>query len=251
MLDKDFDKFFKSSFEDFETEPAADSWAKISEKINRKRKKKAFPVFWAAAASTIIVFGIAIGLFTKPTRTIKLHPDGKDEVLAELAEEQKETARPVKNIATFNKTVEVPVLNIAKAEKLNESNVSVENIVMDEPALVNEPHHLEYAATYDAKPIRPKLVTEQLLEQEEITDLKKQGAVTLGENKEIFLADASTENSAISKRLKISSVGDLVNFVVGKVDKREEKIIRISKTNESDNEIIGINLGLIKFTKRD
>jgi hypothetical protein len=38
---------------------------------------------------------------------------------------------------------------------------------------------------------------------------------------------------------------------VAKVDKREEKIIKMSKTQESDNEITGINLGLFKFRKQD
>jgi hypothetical protein len=46
-------------------------------------------------------------------------------------------------------------------------------------------------------------------------------------------------------------VGDLVNFVIAKVDKREEKIIKVSKTDEGDNEITGINLGLFKFSKSE
>jgi hypothetical protein len=39
--------------------------------------------------------------------------------------------------------------------------------------------------------------------------------------------------------------------VVAKVDKREEKIIKVSKTSESDIEITGINLGLIKYLKSE
>jgi pectate lyase len=53
------------------------------------------------------------------------------------------------------------------------------------------------------------------------------------------------------RKVKIKSVGDLVNFVVAKVDKREEKIIKVSKTDEGDNQITGINLGLFKFRKAE
>lgn len=251
MLDKDFDQFFKSSFEDYETVPAADSWAKISEKINPKPKKKSFPVFWMAAASIIIVFGIGISLFNKPTALIKLHPDAGNEMLAGLAEDQKEIVKPIKTKEPITKTIETPVLKIAKTEKLAEKSTEIKETVREESAVTNEPLTVEYPLANNVKSIRPKSVTEQLLEQEKVTALKKQDAITINENKDIFIADASTAKDYPSKKLKISSVGDLVNFVVAKVDKREEKIIRISKTDESDNEIIGINLGLIKFTKRD
>ena len=74
MLDKDFDQIFKSSFEDFEVQPAANSWDKITDKLDKKPKKKSFGVFWMAAASVVVVLGIGIGLFTKPTEVIKVIP---------------------------------------------------------------------------------------------------------------------------------------------------------------------------------
>ena len=52
---------------------------------------------------------------------------------------------------------------------------------------------------------------------------------------------AKTEEIKVNK---IKSVKDMVNFLVSKVDKRKNKIVYMSKTEESDIEITAINLGI-------
>ncbi len=251
MLDKDFDAHFKSSFEGYEIAPATDSWTKISEKINPKPKRKGFPVFWMAAASVIIVLGIGIGLYTKPTEVIKLHPDGDSEMMANLAQEQKAPIKVVEAPETIAKPSKKPALRTVANKPLTKESVAVEKVLVDETTLINEPVEMELASVKNAKSVRPKLVTEHLLEQEEISNLKKVDAVTLTKTNDSVTENTVFASAFSTKKLKISSVGDLVNFVVAKVDKRDDKLIKISKTDESDNEIIGINLGLIKFNKRD
>lgn len=247
MLDKDFDAFFKSSFEDYEVAPAADSWTKISEQINPKSKKKSFPVFWMAAASIIILFGIGIGFYTQPTNVIKLHPDEGNEVLANLALKQDDF--------TTEKELPKPEIKYTKkAIERTKSTVMLQKVIekaeeKTEEVSSNEALNSELTSVQNVKPIRPKLVTEQLIAQEEIKDLKKADATLLSDNSSSYKNTVMA--SATPRKMRISSVGDLVNFVVAKVDKRDDKIIKLSKTEESDNEITGINLGLIKFTKQD
>lgn len=249
MLDKDFDALFKSSFEDYEVAPAAESWTKISDKINVKPKQKKFRIFWMAAASIIIVMGIGIGLYTKPTAVIKLHPDGETEMMANLAQEQKpnSTAHEVQNIV--RQSTKKQKVKFTKVDKVKDETVA-QNIVVEESTTVDEPIVTELTAVRTIKTVRPKLVTEQLLAQEEIGKFKKRIPVMLAKEDPV-IANTATFRTSPTKRLRILSVGDLVNFVVAKVDKRDEKIIKMAKTDESDNEITGINLGLIKFSKRD
>ena len=246
MLDKDFDAFFKSSFEDLEIAPATDSWEKISKKTQDKPRKKNFPVFWMAAASVLIVLGVGISLYTKPIEVIKLHPDGEKEMMANLVQEQNSVVEqtPEKNEPTeisFKKAVK-PI-----TQKL-ETPIEKNPIETDTTTDIAQIATLEPA---DVKPIRAKLATEQLLEAEEMAKLKKSLPVSLAENTDQVMANASAFEEISTKKLRIPSVGELVNFVVAKVDKRDEKIIKVSKTNESDNEITGINLGLFKFRKQD
>jgi hypothetical protein len=92
--------------------------------------------------------------------------------------------------------------------------------------------------------------------QAEISEINEQKVISNSDSK-LVVANAflnkeeSIEEKVVGKRIKFSSVGDLVNLVVAQVDKRENKIIKISKTEESENEITGINLGLFKFSKAE
>jgi hypothetical protein len=251
MLDKDFDELFKSSFEDFEVTPT-DSWTKISKKINSNPIRKKFPLFWMAAASIVIVLGIGVSLYTKSTEVIKLHPDGEKEMMANLTQEQKtvsETA-PVVNEEIRNSS-QKPVKNIDKDIKTIKANKLATNTTVEPDNPANEPIETDLEVVKNVKPLRTKLVTERLLEQEEINKLKVSAATNLADNNKQSFAEIEPTTEFPARKTRISSMGDLVNFVVAKVDKREEKIIKMSKTQESDNEITGINLGLFKFRKQD
>ena len=73
MLDNDIDQLFKSSLEDFEVSPAANSWDKITDGLDQKPKTKKYPIFWMAAASVLLVATLGITLFNQETDVIKLH----------------------------------------------------------------------------------------------------------------------------------------------------------------------------------
>lgn len=251
MLDKDFDAFFKSSFEDFEVTPATDSWAKVSKKIDKPTRKK-FSLFWMAAASIVIVLGIGVSLYTKPTEVIKLHPDGEKEMMANVTQEEKAVVGTVPVVSeTIAKPLQKPVKNIAKNSKTITESKLAKKTVIEIQKPVDEPVETDLELVKNVKPLRAKLATERLLEQEEINKLKASATTDLANNNNQNLAEIESITEFPTRRARISSMGDLVNFVVAKVDKREEKIIKMSKTEESDNEITGINLGLFKFRKQD
>ena len=59
-----------------------------------------------------------------------------------------------------------------------------------------------------------------------------------------------TEIAADIPKQKIKSVGSLINFVISRVDKREDKIIEF-KDGKEGSAVSVINLGLIKFKSRN
>ena len=266
MSDKEFDKAIKSSFDDFEVEPTAKSWENITSQLNEKQKGKKLPVFWlSAAASVIIVLGIVISIYVKPTDDIiklRAQENPKDIV----KEEDSNLQAAYKRISNIGDG-EVVETGLNKIEKLVNSSLktnnnkvimaksesSEKNIAIDatitpkENVLVVKKVEEVIAAT---KPVRKPTVTEKMIAEENAKGINlinyqpSFAQTTIDEN-------LSYEGAQSDRKVKIKTVGDLVNFVVSKVDKRDEKIIKVSKTEESDNEITGINLGLFKFRKAE
>ncbi len=257
MLDKDFDQIFKSSFEDFEVQPAANSWDKITAGLDKKPKSKNFGIFWMAAASVVVVLGIGIGLYTKPTEVIKLRGN-TEEVLSQGAKEKINEVENVNAENTKSKTNDDTKNNSLLADnqstkKINKNNFETHATINNtSTVLLTKDTETEPSQIVATKAIRTKTVTERILEDEASKNLDASKVKT-----QTLLAQNTIDENLVengyqtNRKQKIKSVGDLVNFVVAKVDKREEKIIKVSKTDESDNEITGINLGLFKFRKID
>ena len=261
--DKKFDEFFKSSFEDFEVEPSANSWSKIAQEIKQKPKKK-FPIFWSAAASVLIVLGIGLGLYTKPIEVIKLKPQTDDltaKVEPKLEENKEQTLKNEQGAKNQEQKIgiEKPALlaNSIKKQpvrlqnKISEKNISKDATITSK-ATVLDLNNLEEDLAR-VKPVkRINSVAQQMID-DEAKQIKFNGskytALALAQNTND--KNLNDDGAITGRKVKIKSVGDLVNFVVAKVDKREEKIIKVSKTEESDNEITGINLGLFKFRKAE
>lgn len=268
ISDKEFDSFFKSSFEDFEVEPSARSWEQISNNLAKKTEKRRFPFIWMAAASVVIIVAIGIRFYTQPAEMIKLKGNQPaEQVLAStpstspsaLPKEELHSASTSNENQTFGK--KESATQKTRSQQVNQeqqlANVTPEkNISPDatntSPSSVLNTKAVDQnlAEVNTAQPIKVKTVTEQILAEEaaQKSDEKLKPTEVLAQS----LNDNPNEDGATSgRKLKIKSVGDLVNFVVAKVDKRNEKIIEVSKTDESDNEITGINLGLIKFRKAE
>ena len=49
---------------------------------------------------------------------------------------------------------------------------------------------------------------------------------------------------------KIRNVGDLINFVVEKVDKREQKFLQFKSDDDDNSSLVAINIGPFKLNAR-
>jgi hypothetical protein len=252
-LDKKFDNHFRSSFEDFEAMPSAESWQKISAELEKKPKKKIFAM-WGTAASMLLLLSIGLGLYHKESSEDIAKPRHIAHVLNANSSAKELKIKSVKNesIQIIIPTADLKIAKTVKSasEKTSDLIINLENtdhqIVANEVLAASMPK--EMGATIN--PMKNILTTSQA----EISEINEQKVISNSDSK-LVVANAflnkeeSIEEKVVGKRIKFSSVGDLVNLVVAQVDKRENKIIKISKTEESENEITGINLGLFKFNK--
>lgn len=239
MRDKEFDQLFKDRFEDAEVQPSADIWGSIAEKLEPQRRRR-LPVYWWSAAAVILVT-VGIGLL-KPKTGEKIRLQSKGEIAgAEVI---------------LKDTVSLPA-----------DQALISSVAAEDQDTMNVSTPLVIAPRYDAAEEKNNLFAVQPNPVDSRPDTKKPEPVALGnaEQKDktivadevmIARADLPVNNdtemateASFQEHKGIRNVGDLVNFVVNKVDKRENKIVQFD-TDDDNSSLISLNLGIIKFSKR-
>ncbi|HEY0668280.1 MAG TPA: hypothetical protein VGD22_08910 [Sphingobacteriaceae bacterium] len=236
MSDKEFDKIFKDGFDDFSVTPSKSLWPSIESELANKKRIKRFPLFWVAAASVIVVFITGLYLF-RPKQKIWLHEVDNQVVL--VKPEQKNITSKVTDSAVKKQK---PNLTSALNKKMVAAPKSVEThkkISVPNPKPV---------VTVSVIPVN-KVVAK--IEAHEKHTVNKVAMVAIPDQQEVLksalLPDSvSQKNEVIASRRRIKSVGDLVNFVVAKVDQREDKVIEMADNDEGSS-ITGINIGVLKI----
>jgi len=256
ISDKELDKLFQQRFEDLEVEPSNDVWDKISNKMDNKvSDRRSFSIFWMAAASIIVV--ISAGLwFTRPIEIVKLQGS------SELAEEKVETlAPPIINEPITEPGLEEPVLaeiNPGLTEFSTEKpEVSDFKLITEIPQILPEVKPIAdelrtiIASNTVKKPVfnQPKQevkVPSRYSGDQSLLDVTQADMIAKVDVQEDHMLDEELVNTG-NKRIR--SIAGLVNFVISKVDKREDKLIEF-KDGVEGSEVSGINLGLVKIKSR-
>ncbi len=242
MSDKELDHLFKDKFNDAEIEPSADLWAKIAPQLPTKSKRK-LPFMWMAAASVLVTASVILS--TKKDEKIFLQPGTVD-----LAAVTTDLAVPValKPVTVTETTTtelpdnmeQTPVVKTYFATAVVTEKVEVQknNEIAMQPAVAME--HLPYK-----KPAVELAVIEKAVEVP--VDTKIMYAQADLPNTEY--ADLVNEPSSSKKGIR--NMGDLINYVVDKVDKRDKKLIKFNTDDDDNSSIIGLNIGFVKLNKRD
>ena len=63
------------------------------------------------------------------------------------------------------------------------------------------------------------------------------------------VTDTKLDSTLVKRRHKIHNFGDLVNLVVDKLDKREDKVIQFADDEDGDSHLTGVNLGIVRIKK--
>jgi len=263
MQDKEFDELFRNRFDTAEIEPSVNLWSNIEEKLVVKRKR-VFPVYWSAAAAIAVAVTVAV-LFQK---TDKMQ---SGTTAAITAQSGKEIASTEKDNTIISSDDNSDNFSPIKKEVVKERIASLQHNIemMGRDADQNTaviPVTDKATEKKDLLAMQPSVVISHL----EYRETKvKQETVKLPKTltppvEEVMLASADvaadpvngTDNDEAldeNKRAEsrgIRNMGDLINYVVDKVDKREEKFIQF-KTDEDDNSsLIGLNIGMFKFSQK-
>ena len=259
ISDKELDKLFKQRFEDAEFQPSGDVWGKIGATMDGKacltgrqaKVKKPLSVFWMAAASVVLVLGASLW-FYRPVEVIKLQGQAPKMVLS--APES-----PISDLGTGAQKLdphqpEIKGFDFSKLVSREENSSDMQKdlpLPEKSPAEITKPEVLasntpirRNGSEVQQTPREVK-VPRYTGDQSQL-DVTQPDMIAGADGVQDDLLPEHHQNT--SKRIR--SVGSLVNFVISKVDRREDKIIEF-KDGDEGSEISGINLGLIKLKSRN
>lgn len=230
-MEKTFDKVFKDKLVEVSVAPSPQVWENISAGLEQKQQKKRVISPWLGVAASVLLVSLGAWWFfpmnqaqvgavkvvnvqQMPTRTIEVQPTAQENL-------------PKNEVAHIAKP-----LVIDKVAQLQQD-------LALPPSSVN---------TVEPKPSATVLQQEQqqVAVLNQVLSIEPATAVLSG-SQETALTGAQPSTTKPAKK-RIRSLSDLVNFVVAKVDNREEKVLETS----SDGAILSItslNVGPLKFKK--
>ncbi len=245
MSDKELDNLFQQQFEAFEPVVPSKLWAGIAEQLEEKKAvKKSFPMVWMAAASVVLVAFSSVWLYT-PKATLKLHAKNtvKEVPAPQVQKQEAPAASPVEQAEqqVMAMTAPAPAPVRATLSVAKESSRSERSTVT--PAVVTVPEQ----RTEQADVVQRVTTPVQTLASsgfEESNPVNSTPVIASIASQDLYDQDVPRTKSRGPKSL----VG-LVNYVVGKVDPRADKIIELTDTDEG-TEVSGINLGLLRIKSK-
>jgi hypothetical protein len=269
IQDKDFDQLFRDRFESAEVEPSAGLWDKIDEEV-RQKKKKSFSVYWMAAAVAIVAVAAGLLFIKEEQRTVGKPVLTKISTVAPLKNIRQDSSsfvadiaiakveKPIASTGVMNKQVAVnkpkvisnsaaKVIDNNAAKAINNSAAKTVEAVKSPEAentlLAMQPNQVDDHLTIRPKKIDVALPVETSIRKEEIPILASvEGTATTGD-------EVINENEESGKK-GIQNIGDLVNYVVDKVDKRNQKFLKFKTDDDDNSSLIAVNIGFIKFNSK-
>ncbi|MGV8879652.1 MAG: hypothetical protein ACOH2A_11540 [Sphingobacteriaceae bacterium] len=241
MSDKELDQLFHAKLDQLEEKPSAELWKEIQAGINHKTRRTTFSWFYRIAASILLV-GVGVWLMMPKRPAMQAAVKTRKEIKLPVVEKAVEKQMPnVEKVATRTAIVKSPAVNKIV---LRHKNAASQQLVATKPVVI------EHAQGTNVQ-------SQTLIAgHPEIPDLPLASAVFPVESlsEPIFKDGQGMEATEIQmtgierRQTKVKNLGDLLNLVIAKVDKREDKIIEFDKHDEEAN-ITCINLGIVKIKR--
>lgn len=248
--DNEFDRLFKDRLMDAEVQAPVDLWDRIAPQIAPKKKRNT-GLYWSAAATVLIA--VSAGLLFKPQEKIALHAP------TVLTAAKRSSAQPlsVDSQAEHKATAVYADVPAASVDRVNHRSLSENSIEIPVATLVEieknssavqpndeENHHHIIAAVQEpvlaiTQPAQTS-IKEPIIIQPEV-DVEEPIATT---------ALVETAEHGQESRPRIRNAGDLVNFVVDKLDKREQKFLEFRTDEDESSSLVAINIGPLKINQR-
>jgi len=263
MQDNELDRLFRSKLDDFEAQPSAGVWDGIAGELNAGKRKKALMPFLSIAASILILVVAGVWFIPQKAKVNSNYPVQNRIV---------KTAQPVSNPTSTKNHSKPASLKSSHPVKLNEAYIAANK--------GTHSHHIKapgyipvksvITVTKQEASVKPEDKAELAMLPQKEQDIKAvvpddETPLTIKEPAQepsSFITKptlAATQIPAVNKenavlvkaKHKIRTLGDLINVVVAKVDKRKDKIIEFTDTDDDESNITGVNLGFVKIKKED
>ncbi|MBL4675060.1 MAG: hypothetical protein JKY70_02470 [Mucilaginibacter sp.] len=259
MQDKDFDRLFSDKLCNLEVEPSREVWKNITAELD-SNKRRPLGIYLSIAASLLVILTVGIYFLTrneevKPKQQIavvkpKVKATEAGEVKADKVEQQ-QTEQPLAaatpDVTIAKEKPERTYKSVVKEEVTKHSEAA--EPVITEPVETNE--HGEQLAqlpvqkTPGIKFTVPDKTTPLVEKIDDPIQVSTVAVVPPTEQEPAKILAATP-----TRKHKIRGIGDLLNAVVSKIDKRKDKLIEFSSKDEDEPNVTGLNLGFIKIKKQ-
>lgn len=253
MQDKEFDQLFNSKLNDFEAEPSAKVWQNIDRELNGKKARRSITPYLSIAASVIVLASVSLWFFNqkqekaqhpvklvKRIKPFKPQTDTNESTAPVSIVEERLNEAVAANIKI--KTASGPNKPRVTEQAPQETTIALPEAISQkpEPVLANVPAQkapvLQPAVPANSVPLSTGLLADNPVEYIE-------KPIDAGKD------TPATEKSPVKK--KAHGLGGLINTIVAAVDKREDKLIEFTDSdNDEGSRVTGVNLGLIKIKQQ-
>lgn len=255
MQDKEMDQLFRTKLDNYEIEPSANVWANISNELNQPAQRKSFVPLLRIAASILVL--VSAGLFFLPKKQVVTNPPKGNRLAQTPIVKPATPVQPGVNQQTTN-----PVAPVQPVQPKQQIAAVSHHTTVQQPAAISPKPEVDMvpqvnpansqqliaavdnnktAGTNHAMPEGPIKLTPAEDTPGFIT--KPANAITASNT-----PDAGNDEQPPVKKRKAHGLGGFLNKVIAAVDKRDDKIIEFTDTDEGDS-VTGINLGILKMKK--
>jgi hypothetical protein len=232
MEDKDFDQLFKDQFEEAEVAPSTNLWDNIERELSPK-KRAILPAYWMAAA--VVVIGVMVAVLMPKTEPIRLQGN-MDIAAAAVAPEVISSVVVADRSATVVEDKEEKSTPLVIAARLNEEDVKKDFELMQPNVERKHPDNMDVQTS-------PSIIA-KVEPESPVNDVMIASVESTPEVQANTIIEQPEHRG-------IRNVGDLINIVVNKVDKRDKKLIQFNTDEDDNSSVVAINIGFLKFNKRD
>lgn len=253
MQDNEFDKLFRSKLDGFETEPSVSVWQNIDTGLHVRSRRRLVVSLLGAAASIIVLVTAGVLLMPRHVKNIV----GKNNIANSDAPAKtaasvrtKPSAEPAgrNTNVTTNPVKQVVALQRVKKQAITPQPAAT-GTMTDHRATEKQQEPAVIAAVPQKKDeiVQPKPVDTIVLAANTVStpDVKPVQAVIPA--KQIMAKTAPQPN----KKHHIHSLGDMLNTVIAAVDKRKDKLIEFTNTDDDESVITGVNLGIVAVKEQN
>ena len=259
MQDKEFDDLFRSKLGDFEVQPSAEVWQNVDTELSGKKKKSIFPVL--SIAASVLILLVAGILFIPKKGVVKNGKPDSNVVTKANPSIKPENARPLNSPSTQQEqlaAIERPVKHVTKvnqpkiktnaAGEKEQANPSIEKteIVKHE----DQPLMASAGTQKQDEVIKPEPIELTVAMSAPVRTTEDNSTISLPAQPVLASNQPAKTTKPTAKKHGIRNFGDIVNLVIAKVDKRKDKLIQFSDSDDDGSVISGVHLGALKI-KRD